>query len=106
MYTALRQSFGLRSLLCLWAALGLAGSQLCRPARCRATDAPRAKQEMQSMRKDTAEDSTKSPPNLQTSQEWNRRLREVLDANSAAPNPGPQDYRIGFDDVLDISVFE
>src|SRR5205807_8078675 len=35
-----------------------------------------------------------------------QRLKKLLEANSATPLASPQDYRIGFDDVLDISVFE
>lgn len=53
-----------------------------------------------------SDDPTKSAPNLQTSQEWNRRLKELLGSNSAVAATGPQDYRIGFDDVLDVNVFE
>lgn len=56
---------------------------------------------------DAADDPSKPPPTLQTSQEWNQRLQKLLEANSAALRPpGSQDYRIGFDDVLEISVFE
>lgn len=56
---------------------------------------------------DAADDPSKPPPTLQTSQEWNQRLQKLLEANSAALRPpGRQDYRIGFDDVLEISVFE
>src|SRR5205807_4952587 len=58
------------------------------------------------VRQDAADDPTKSPHKLQTSEEWNQHLQKLLDANSAALAAGPQDYRIGFDDVLDISVFE
>jgi polysaccharide biosynthesis/export protein len=52
------------------------------------------------------DDPTKSPRNLQTSEQWNQRLKELLEQPSAAPVAGPQDYRIGSDDVLEISVFE
>jgi polysaccharide biosynthesis/export protein len=57
-------------------------------------------------RQEPADDPTKSPRNLQTSEQWNQRLQKLLEPNSAALAAGPQDYRIGFDDVLDISVFE
>lgn len=66
----------------------------------------RNQQETPLTRQDTADDPTKPPPNLQTSREWNQRLQKLLETNSAASTAGPQDYRIGFDDVLDISVFE
>lgn len=57
-------------------------------------------------RQDAADDPTKSPPNLQTAHEWNQRLQTLLDAKSAPHAADPQGDRIGFDDVLDINVFE
>lgn len=57
-------------------------------------------------RQDPADDPTKSAPNLQTSQDLNRRIKELLDSHSSVIPAGPQDYRIGFDDVLDVNVFE
>src|SRR5437660_10299793 len=53
-----------------------------------------------------SDNATNSPQKLKTIEEWNQHLQKLLDANSAALAAGPQDYRIGFDDVLDISVFE
>src|SRR5881227_2408701 len=47
------------------------------------TEKPRAENQEPLSRQDTADDPTKSSPNLQTSQEWNRRLKELLDSNSA-----------------------
>src|SRR5438105_8566442 len=109
----LRPSFRFRLLLLSSMAFQIGGSLLC-PTSCRAaTQENRFAQKNQEpknqeplSRQDTADDPTKSSPNLQTSQEWNRRLKELLDSNSAVLPAGPQDYRIGFDDVLDVSVFE
>lgn len=107
MFAALRRSFRFRLLLLFCAAT--TGSLLCTPeSSFAAAEETRFAQKTQdqSSRQDPADDPTKSPANLQTSQEWNRRLKELLDANSALLAAGPRDYRIGFDDVLDVNVFE
>ena len=47
----------------------------------------------------------RNPRELKTSEDWNRRLRQLVHADS---EPSPADsakYRIGADDVLDINVF-
>lgn len=113
MLLGLRPSFRFRLLLLSSMAFQIGGSPLC-PTSCRAAAQENRfarkneepKNQEPSSRQDTADDPTKSSPNLQTSQEWNRRLKELLDSNSAVLPAGPQDYRIGFDDVLDVSVFE
>jgi polysaccharide export outer membrane protein len=65
-----------------------------------------SEQEIPSAPQATGNDSLKSPSNLQTSEDWNRRLKELLDSNSSAPIVRPQEYRIGPDDVIDINVFQ
>ena len=114
MAAALRQYFRFRLLLLLFVAFGIVASLLWPPTTCRAAeresrcakkyDDPKNQEPVP--RQDSSDDPTKSTPNLQTSQDLNRRLKELLDSNSAVPAVGPQDYRIGFDDVLDVSVFE
>src|SRR5690242_5758709 len=103
----LKQSFHFRLHLLFCATM--VGSLLCIPANSLAAAQegcfPQKNREPSS-REHAADDPTKSPPNLQTSQEWNRHLKELLDSYSAVFPAGPLDYRIGFDDVLDISVFE
>jgi polysaccharide export outer membrane protein len=109
MAAALRQSFRFRLLLLFCAASGIAGSLFCVPVNSFAASQESCvaqKNQEPFSRQDPADDPTKSPANLQTSDEWNRRLKELLDANSAMLPAGPQDYRIGFDDVLDVNVFE
>lgn len=113
MAAALRQSFRFRLLLPLCALFGITVTLLCIPSSGRAADREsRLAQEKQKSNQESAlpqgssDDPKTSTLNLQTSQEWNRRLMELLDSNSAAPASSPQDYRIGFDDVLDVSVFE
>lgn len=110
MNAAVRQSFRFRLLLPLCVAFGIVGS-LTISSRAAAQKSRFSQKDQISnqepvLGQDSADDPTKSGPNLQTSQEWNRRLKELLDSNSAIPAAGPQDYRIGFDDVLDVSVFE
>lgn len=107
MLAALRQSSRFRLLLLFCAAIG--GSTFWIPANSltAAQENPVAEKNQESLgRQDAADDPTKSPPNLQTSQEWNRRLKELSDSNFTTPLASPQDYRIGFDDVLDVNVFE
>ena len=43
---------------------------------------------------------------LETTEDWNRRLTELLDSNPSAPAITAQEYRIGPEDVLSINVFE
>ena len=45
-------------------------------------------------------------PNLQSAEDWNRRLRQRSASIDEAPNYDPQEYLIGPEDVLDINVFE
>src|SRR6266704_3186473 len=110
MLAFLRPSPRFRLLLCLSAVSALVVGELCLSGNCLGASARRDstqnKQEAPWTRQETTDDPSKSPPNLQTTQEWNHRLKELLDSNRTAPATGPQDYRIGFDDVLDISVFE
>lgn len=110
----LRQSFRFRLLLLFCIAFGIDGSTLGTPANSFATaqETRFAEKNQESKtqeplsRQDPADDPSRSAPNLQTSQEWNRRLKELLDLNSVVAAAGPRDYRIGFDDVLDVNVFE
>lgn len=109
MLTAVTRSFCFWLPRCLKAVIGAALGQICFAGSC--LGAPQwiqlAQNQQEALpRQDPADDPTKSPHKLQTSEEWNQRLQKLLDGNSAAFAAGPQDYRIGFDDVLDISVFE
>ena len=52
------------------------------------------------------DNAAKSLPNLATSEDWNRRLKTLLDSQTAAPLVSLSDYRIGPEDVLEINVFE
>src|SRR5438309_5736465 len=47
-----------------------------------------------------------SQTNLKTAQDWNRRLKELLDSNPSAPAVSAGEYRVGPEDVLNINVFE
>jgi polysaccharide biosynthesis/export protein len=48
------------------------------------------------------------PPNLESTSDWNRRLRERFASTDRAPSidPQEQEYVIGPEDVLDINIFE
>jgi len=43
---------------------------------------------------------------LETSGDWNHRLKELLASHLSTPTLGAQEYRIGAEDVLNINVFE
>ncbi len=43
---------------------------------------------------------------LESTQEWNQRLQELVRSADAGPRPNSQEYRIGPEDLLEISVFE
>ncbi len=47
-----------------------------------------------------------APSNLETTRDWNRRLRELLDSHPTPSIVGAQEYHIGPDDLLSINVFE
>ena len=114
MIAALRQSLRFRLLVRLCAAFGIVGNLFCislssqaaAQENCFAEKNQEPKNQEPLLRQDAGDDPTKPTPSLQTSQEWNHRLKELSDSNSAVPAASPQDYRIGFDDVLDVSVFE
>lgn len=46
-----------------------------------------------------------APPSLETNEDWNRRLRQLVHVDSEAFPADSAKYRIGPDDVLDINVF-
>jgi polysaccharide export outer membrane protein len=46
------------------------------------------------------------PPNLESTEDWNRRLRERFSSPDPMPSFDPREYVIGPEDVLDINVFE
>src|SRR5256884_1866877 len=110
MFAAFKRSFCYRLLACVCTVGAPLLSGFWFPARC--FGAPleirfaRNRCEAPLTRQEAADDPSKPPTRLQTSQEWNQRLEKLLEANSPVLPPGSQDYRIGFDDVLDISVFE
>jgi polysaccharide biosynthesis/export protein len=59
--------------------------------------------ETQQSTKDPADKLSTSP---ESTEDWNRRLRERSASLDPRPRPNPSEYAIGPEDVLDISVFE
>src|SRR5579884_3181204 len=51
---------------------------------------------------------TISSSNLQTTDDWNRRIQDLVEAavSNTQSNPSPADYRIGPDDELAINVWK
>lgn len=64
------------------------------------------KQETSAAPQSTANEPVKSSQNLETSEDWNRRLMELLNSNPSAPTASPEEYRIGPEDVIDVNVFQ
>jgi polysaccharide export outer membrane protein len=63
-------------------------------------------QEVVSTPQSANQNQNPSQPKLETTEDWNRRLTELLDSNRSAPAATAQEYRIGPEDVLNINVFE
>ena len=64
------------------------------------------KQETSSAGQSAAQQQKGAPSNLETSRDWNRRLRELLDSQPSPSIVSAQEYHIGPDDLLSINVFE
>src|SRR5712664_4668518 len=47
-----------------------------------------------------------SIPRTETTEEYNRRLQEVLQLSGSSANSSTRDYRIGAEDLLELAVFE
>ena len=65
-----------------------------------------ATEEVRSSSPSANQSQTAPQPNLETSGDWNHRLKELLDSNPSARALSAQEYRIGPEDVLNINVFE
>ncbi len=65
-----------------------------------------ATEEVRSSSPSANQSQTAPQPNLETSGDWNHRLRELLDSNPSTWALSAQEYRIGPEDVLNINVFE
>jgi polysaccharide biosynthesis/export protein len=87
----------------------IAISLLCFPqylsSAAKTINSSQSKQEVLSTPQSVHQNQNASPPKSETTEDWNRRLTELLDSNRAAP-ARDQEYRIGPEDVLGINVFE
>jgi len=63
-------------------------------------------QEAHSSPQSASQNQTAPTPNLETSGDWNHRLKDLLDSHPSTPALSAQEYRIGPEDVLNINVFE
>jgi polysaccharide export outer membrane protein len=91
-------------------AFAIATSLLCFPqdllSAARKINSCQGKPEVLSTPKSSDQKQNPSQPDMQTAQDWNRRLKELLDSNPSAPSVSAQEYRIGPEDVLSINIFE
>jgi polysaccharide export outer membrane protein len=62
--------------------------------------------EVRSSSQSANQNQTAPQPNLETAEDWNHRLKELLDSHPSTPVLSAQEYRIGPEDVLNINVFE
>ena len=69
-------------------------------------DCNQGNQEVLSAPQSASQNQNTSQTNLKTAQDWNRRLKELLDSNPSAPAVSVGEYRIGPEDVLNINIFE
>jgi polysaccharide export outer membrane protein len=83
---------------------------LCFPqylsSAAKTTDSCQSKQEVLAAPPSAHQNQNVSQPKLETTEDWNRRLTELLDSNPSASAASAQEYRIGPEDVLAINVFE
>jgi polysaccharide biosynthesis/export protein len=70
------------------------------------TNVSQEKQEALHTPQSANQNETVSQPKLETTEDWNHRLTELLDSHPSAPAATSQEYRIGPEDVLSINVFE
>jgi polysaccharide export outer membrane protein len=106
----LRRNRADQALFCSWGvllfALGLmcfANAGFCATA---AAGSGQERQQNSAAGQPTAQQQDASPSNLETTRDWNRRLKELLDSHPSPSNLGAQEYHIGPDDLLSINVFE
>jgi polysaccharide biosynthesis/export protein len=90
--------------------LTIATGLLCFPAQLRSAETSTSiqgkEQEALSTPRPADQNQNTPQPNLETAEDWNRRLKELLDSHPSAPTVSSQEYRIGPEDVLNINVFE
>ena len=63
-------------------------------------------QEVPSGRQSAVKNQDAAPPNLRTTEDWNRRLKNLVDSHPSVAASSAREYRIGPEDVLTINVFE
>jgi polysaccharide export outer membrane protein len=90
--------------------LAIAICLLCFPrgllSAAKTINSSQAKQEVLSTPQPAKQNQNASQPELETTEDWNRRLTKLLDSKPSAPALTAQEYRIGPEDVLNINVFE
>ncbi len=70
------------------------------------TNSTKANQEVLSTPQSASPNQNTPQANLETAEDWNRRLKKLLDSNPSAPAVSAREYRIGSEDVLNINIFE
>ncbi|HYT24094.1 MAG TPA: polysaccharide biosynthesis/export family protein [Candidatus Polarisedimenticolia bacterium] len=70
------------------------------------TNSIQANQEVLSTPQSASPNQNTPQANLETAEDWNRRLKKLLDSNPSAPAVSAREYRIGSEDVLNINIFE
>jgi polysaccharide biosynthesis/export protein len=86
--------------------ISLLCSPLCLSSAARTIDSIQSQQEVRFSPQSADGNQNPSQPNLETAEDWNRRLANLLNSNPTAPSASAHEYRIGPEDVLSINVFE
>ena len=76
------------------------------PLSAKSNNSIQDEQEVLSTPQSATQNQNTPRPNLETAEDWNRRLKELLDSNPSAPAVSAGEYRIGPEDVLNINIFE
>ena len=69
-------------------------------------EVPHRQQETTGPQQSAEKQGNKLPLNLESTEDWNRRLRERSVSTDPMPSSDAREYAIGAEDVLDINVFE
>jgi polysaccharide export outer membrane protein len=105
-FAALRRFLGGQMLPRSCGALLIAGGFLCLPENLIGAGPGPKEQETLSAGQSVAKKQDATPSSLETSEDWNRRVKELLASSPSVPAVSAQEYRIGPEDVLNINVFE
>jgi polysaccharide biosynthesis/export protein len=107
-FATLRQRFQLQPVLriCLLIVFTVGVTSFAEPKLNATTTAGATGDQQEISKTPSPREQTGSPSNLESAEDWNRRLRGRFGSVDPGPSYDPREYVIGPEDVLDINVFE